>query len=197
MKNTTQYPKVQKAIRWAAKRHEGQERDGEYALPYITHPIEVLVNLRYVGGVTDEDLLCGAILHDTIEESGVDPDDIEEKFGRRVRDLVVELTRREPTAEEIEGMSSEEIWQLRADMLLEEIGRMSPAAQRVKLADRLSNLREGIRTKWGEKLVRYLGHSALILETIPREVNPPLWDAIRELLASMETEQQVLESEGF
>jgi (p)ppGpp synthase/HD superfamily hydrolase len=197
MKESTRYPKVQEAIRWAAKLHDGQQRDGDDPLPYITHPIEVLVNLRYVGGVTDEDLLCVAVLHDTIEECGADPADIESKFGKRVRELVQKLTRREPTEEEKEGMSREEIWQLRANMLLEEIDRMSPDAQRVKLADRLSNLREGIRTKWGDKLLRYLGHSALILETVPREVNPPLWDAIRDLLASMETEQRALASDGF
>jgi GTP diphosphokinase / guanosine-3',5'-bis(diphosphate) 3'-diphosphatase len=128
------YPKVQEAIRWAAKLHEGQERDGEDALPYITHPVEVLVNLRYVGGVTDEDLLCAAVLHDTIEECGAEPAEIERKFGPRVRALVEELTRREPSEEETRELSREETWQLRADMLLEEIGRMSPDAQRVKLA---------------------------------------------------------------
>jgi hypothetical protein len=68
-------------------------------------------------------------------------------------------------------------------MLLEEIGRMSPDAQCVKLADRLSNVREGRRTKLGDKLTRYLGQTYLILETIPREVNPGLWDAIRDELA--------------
>jgi hypothetical protein len=67
----------------------------------------------------------------------------------------------------------------------------------VKLADRLSNLRDGIRTKWGHKLVRYLGHSALILEAVPREINPSLWDAIKDLLGSMEAQEAALSSEGF
>jgi guanosine-3',5'-bis(diphosphate) 3'-pyrophosphohydrolase len=197
MKESTRYPKVQEAIRWAAKLHGGQERDGDDPLPYITHPIEVLVNLRYVGGITDEDLLVVALLHDTIEECDADPAEIEKRFGKRVASLVQELTRQEPTAKETEGLSREEIWQLRANMLLEEIGRMSPDAQKVKLADRLSNLREAIRTKWASKLVRYLGHTAQILETIPRQVNPPLWDAIRNLLETMATEEQALTAEGF
>lgn len=75
-------------------------------------------------------------------------------------------------------MSKAEIWALRSDMLLAEIAQMSPDAQQIKLADRLSNLREGFRTKAGEKLARYIRQSRQILEIIPREVNPGLWDAI-------------------
>lgn len=172
------YKRLDKAIQLAAKWHAGEERDGEHPLPYITHPMEVLVNLRYVGGVTDEDLLCAAALHDVIEETDATPEEIEAAVGPRVRDLVRELTRQEPGKREIQGLTKEEIWQLRADMLLQEIAKMSPDAQRVKLADRLSNVREGKRTKLGDKLVRYLAHTHLILQTVPREVNPALWDAI-------------------
>ncbi|MGV3616073.1 MAG: HD domain-containing protein [Fimbriimonas sp.] len=172
------YKRLDKAIGLAARWHAGEERDGDHPLPYFTHPIEVLVNLRYVGGVTDEDQLCAAALHDVIEESDATFEEIEAAVGARVRDLVRELTRREPTKKETQGLTKEEVWQLRADMLLEEIGRMSPAAQAVKLADRLSNVREGKRTKLGDKLTRYLVHTYQILETVPREVNPALWDAI-------------------
>lgn len=172
------YKRLDRAIQLAAKWHAGEERDGEFPLPYFTHPIEVLVNLRYVGGVTDEDLLCAAALHDVIEETDATLEEIEAAVGARVRDLVRELTRREPTKKETQGLTKEEIWQLRADMLLEEIAKMSADAQRVKLADRLSNVREGKRTKLGDKLTRYLAHTHLILQTVPREVNPALWDAI-------------------
>jgi (p)ppGpp synthase/HD superfamily hydrolase len=182
------YKRLDKAIQLAAKWHAGEERDGENPLPYITHPMEVLVNLRYVGGVTDEDMLCAAALHDVLEESDATPEEIAAAVGARVRDLVQELTRREPTKKETAGLTKEEVWQLRADMLLTEIARMSHAAQAVKLADRLSNVREGKRTKLGQKLERYLAHTYLILETVPREVNPALWDAIQaELPAQTES----------
>jgi len=176
------YRKLDKAIQLAAKWHSGEERDGENPLPYITHPIEVLVNLRYVGGVTDEDLLCAAALHDVLEETDTTADEIERAVGPRARALVEELTRYEPSEKEREGLSREEIWQLRANLLLEEISRMSADAQQVKLADRLSNVREGKRTKLGEKLNRYLVHTYQVLQTVPREVNPALWDAIRDEL---------------
>jgi (p)ppGpp synthase/HD superfamily hydrolase len=56
---------------------------------------------------------------------------------------------------------------------------MSPAAQTVKLADRLSNVREGKRTKRNGKLERYLAQTRRILEIVSRDVNPGLWDAIQ------------------
>src|SRR4051812_48174047 len=129
------YPRLHKAVRWAFKLHKNQDRDGEGALPYITHVMEVVSNLRYVGGVMDEDLLCAAALHDVVEQSDVPFSRIESRYGVRVCSLVKELTRREPTAEETAGMSANRIWKLRSSMLLDEIAKMSPDAQQVKLAD--------------------------------------------------------------
>lgn len=170
--------KLDEAIQLAGKLHEGQVRDGEHALPYVVHPIEVLVNLRNVGGVVDEEMLIAAALHDTVEESGADVSKIEKRFGKRVAGLVRELTREEPKKKQIEGLSPDEVWLLRSTMLLEEIGRMSIEAQTIKLADRLSNVRDALRTKSGEKLERYLAQTSQILRIIPRDINPPLWDAI-------------------
>jgi len=170
------------AIEFAAKAHRGQVRDGESPLPYITHPVDVLANLRYVGGVTDSDMLCAAILHDVVEESRVTLEEIESRFGKRVRGLVEELTRREPTASEIEGMTKDQIWELRANMLLDEIEKMSPTAQAIKLADRLSNIKEAERVKLGKKLKRYREQTVKILKIVPKKVNPGIWEAIRDIL---------------
>ena len=170
--------KLDEAIQTAAKLHSGQVRDGEHPLPYIVHPIEVLLNLRTVGNVVDEEMLIAAVLHDTVEESDADVGKFEKQFGKRVGRLVKELTRKEPKKKQIEGFTLEEVWQLRSSMLLEEIAKMSIEAQTIKLADRLSNVREALRTKLGDKLDRYLVQTYAILETIPRDINPRLWDAI-------------------
>jgi len=176
------YPRLDRATVLAAQWHAGTERDGDHPLPYIVHPIEVLSNLRYVGRVIDEDLLCVAILHDVLEETSATPEAIEEAVGHRVRELVVELTRKEPSAEETDGMSKPEIWQLRSKMLLGEIEKMSPDAQQVKLADRLSNVQEAKRTKSKEKLERYLAQTKKILKIVDHSINPFLWDAIADEL---------------
>jgi guanosine-3',5'-bis(diphosphate) 3'-pyrophosphohydrolase len=173
------YPRLHDAIRWAAKLHKGQDRDGKDPLPYICHPMDVLAKLREIGGVTDEDLLCVAVLHDTIEECNADPNEIEDRFGKHVRELVVELTREEPSSEVRAKLSETELYELRNQMLLSEISKMGREAQIVKLADRLSNMSESLRSRSGVKLERYVNQTSRILEIIPRDVNPALWDAVQ------------------
>ena len=174
-------PDLEAAIEFAAKAHRGQVRDGENPLPYVTHPIDVLTNLRYTGEVTDPAMLCAAALHDVVEESQVPFSEIEKQFGSRVCELVTELTRYEPTPDETAGMTKNEIWALRSQLLLDEIAKMSPDAQAVKLADRLSNLNEAVRSKQGKKLKRYNEQTAKILKIIPKKSNPGLWSAVFKL----------------
>ena len=178
------YRRLDRALLLAARLHAGQEREGDAPLPYLTHPVEVLIALRYVGGETDEDLLCAAALHDTVESSNADLAEIARETSERAAVLVKELTRREPTKAETQGLDKDAIWRLRANMLLDEIRAMSPEAQRVKLADRLANVREAKRTKSGPKWERYAWQTEEILRIVPQERNPGLWDAIRRALES-------------
>lgn len=180
------YPVLDKCLQAAAVWHAGSERDGAFPLPYFTHPVEVTMNLRVVGGVTDERLLCAAALHDVLEDTSAKPAEIERLAGKAVLKLVQELTRNEPSAEETHGLTKEQIWKLRAIRLLEEIESMSPEAQQVKLADRLSSVREAKRTKPPAKRDRYLWQTLRILEIVPREVNPGLWEAIKAELPERE-----------
>ena len=76
---------VQKAIDFATKVHEGQYRKGTDR-PYIVHPMEVG---KIVSTMTqDEEIISAAILHDTIEDTGVTYEDLKQEFGTRVADLV-------------------------------------------------------------------------------------------------------------
>jgi guanosine-3',5'-bis(diphosphate) 3'-pyrophosphohydrolase len=177
-------PMLHRASKWAEKLHRGQERDGPAPLPYITHPMDVTSKLRYIGGVEDPIDLCAALLHDVLEECDVEPARVEKKFGSEVAALVRELTRTEPDEHLRIGLSPEDLWELRSSLLLEDIRKMSPRAKRIKLADRLSNLECAMATRTGIRLERYVRQSYLILEAIPRETCPPLWDAIRRLLDS-------------
>lgn len=170
--------KLQLALDWAVERHEGQWREGPTPLPYAVHPVSVAHLLRHIGGVDDIEMLCAAFLHDLIEETDTTVEEITSAFGDRVAALVSELTRREPTKEEREGLSSEQVWAMRAQMLLDEVGGMSADAQTVKLADRLDNVREAKRTKPNTKLHRYVWQTAKMLEIVPREVNESLWTSI-------------------
>lgn len=179
--------RLQQALDFAVKAHAGQDRDGDSPPPYACHPVEVMLNLRYTGRVDDEDLLIVALLHDVLEMTPTKPAQIEKLFGVRVRTLVEQLTREEPDASALAGLGKDELWKLRAGMLLAEIERMGPDAQKVKLADRLSNLREARIAKSPAKYRRYEAQSRRILELVPRKRNPGLWDAIKAELGAKPT----------
>jgi guanosine-3',5'-bis(diphosphate) 3'-pyrophosphohydrolase len=170
--------KLHDAVVWAAQLHAGQDRDGEAPLPYITHPLEVLTTLRYRGGCTDEEMLCAAALHDVVEETEGTLAEIEARFGTRVASLVGELTRHEPSEAERDGLPPEEIYELRTSVYLEELKVMSDDARLIKLCDRFCNLREAERTRSDKKRKRYKMQTQRMLEVIPRQVNPELWDKI-------------------
>lgn len=172
--------KLKLAIDLAFEAHKDQWRSGEYAVPYICHPLEVLTLLRYVGGVTNEDQLCAAVLHDVLEETDISYEVMRDSVGERAANLVKELTRVEPTAEETAGMSKDEIWAMRSQLLLDEISKMSPQAMAVKMCDRISNLREAKITKTEKKVKRYIAQTEKMLEIIPKKVSPSLWSMLAE-----------------
>jgi GTP pyrophosphokinase len=83
------YDKVERAIYFAAKAHEGQMRaSGE---EYITHPMAVartLANLHL-----DTVCIVAGLLHDVLEDCDSSFDELNELFGERVATLVLALTK--------------------------------------------------------------------------------------------------------
>ena len=80
------------AASFAAFKHRAQTRKGSRKYPYINHPIAVAELLAGAGGVTDPVILMGAMLHDTVEDTGTTFDELEEAFGAEVAELVREVT---------------------------------------------------------------------------------------------------------
>jgi len=75
------------AIAFAARAHQGQLRkDGQ--TPYVSHVFRVVFILRHVFGIDDPGVLTAAVLHDTIEDTTTDFDDIEKQFGQDVASWV-------------------------------------------------------------------------------------------------------------
>lgn len=82
----------QTAAGMAARLHQGQVRkDGR--TPYISHPFRVALTAREVFGVSDEHVLAAALLHDTIEDTTADFDDIADAFGPEVAQIVAAVTK--------------------------------------------------------------------------------------------------------
>jgi len=62
------YTTIAQAILYAVQQHRGQQRhDGQ---PYVIHPLRVAEHVRRLGGTDNPEVICAAILHDTIEDSG-------------------------------------------------------------------------------------------------------------------------------
>ena len=82
----------QAAAAFAARAHQHQTRkDGQ--TPYFSHPARVTLTIACVFGFQDEKVLAAALLHDTIEDTNVDYDDIHKEFGREVADFVAAMTK--------------------------------------------------------------------------------------------------------
>jgi (p)ppGpp synthase/HD superfamily hydrolase len=80
-----------KAIAFAAMAH--QDQTDKQGLAYILHPIRVAEDLRLDGWSIEHQI--AAVLHDTVEDTGVMLVDIERHFGEAMRRVVDSLTRRE------------------------------------------------------------------------------------------------------
>jgi len=120
---------LRRAAGFAAWKHKGQMRKGEGEIPYIHHPIEVTAILAEVGGVTDFDVLQAALLHDTIEDTETDRDELETHFGSRVCAIVLEVT---------DDTSLDKA--VRKARQVEHAPHLSNDAQALKLADKTSNI---------------------------------------------------------
>ncbi len=78
---------IGEAAAFADKAHKGAFRKGT-KIPYITHPMETAV---IVSAFTDdEEIIAAALLHDVMEDAGVTREELEDTFGSRVADLVVD-----------------------------------------------------------------------------------------------------------
>ncbi|MDK2823137.1 MAG: diphosphokinase / guanosine-3,5-bis(diphosphate) 3-diphosphatase [Clostridia bacterium] len=123
---------IKKAYDFALKAHEGQIRNsGE---PYITHPLAVATILANLG--LDDTTIAAGLLHDVVEDTKVQLNEIKEKFGEEIALLVDGVTK----LSRIEYYSKEE-------RQVENYRKMFLAMAKdirvilIKLADRLHNMR--------------------------------------------------------
>jgi RelA/SpoT family (p)ppGpp synthetase len=123
---------IEQAYLLAKDAHSGQKRyTGE---PYITHPVAVASILAQMR--MDPPTIIAAILHDVIEDTHVEKEEIAEKFGKEIADLVDGVTK-----------LTQITFESRAHAQAENFRKMVMAMARdirvilVKLADRLHNMR--------------------------------------------------------
>ena len=125
---------VSEAIVFAVKAHDGMRRKKSES-PYVLHPLEAAV---IVGTMSDDqDLIAAAALHDVVEDAGITMDEIEQRFGKRVRQLV-----ECETENKREELPPEDTWRIRKEETLEILRNAEdPAVLMVWLGDKLANMR--------------------------------------------------------
>lgn len=78
-----------RAFDFAYQLHKGQYRKSGEA--YIAHPVAVAKLLKDLGG--DSEMIAAGFLHDVVEDTDTTPEQIEELFGKNVRQLVEAVTK--------------------------------------------------------------------------------------------------------
>lgn len=121
-------PSWQEAAAFAARAHLGALRkDGR--TPYASHPFRVALTVRDLFGCADRAALAAALLHDTIEDTGTDYDEIEERFGAEVAGIVASLSKDMRLPDEAREKAYDEA-----------LARADWRARLIKLADVFDNL---------------------------------------------------------
>lgn len=163
------------AIDFAAIKHRFQKRKDPEATPYVNHPIKVARLLIEEGNVYDIDILMGAILHDTIEDTETTKEELIDNFGDKVTAYVVEMTDNKsiPKAD-------------RKRLQIENAPHKSPGAKLIKICDKICNVTDVVNNppswwelqrkkdylEWAEKVVNALG-----------DVHPKLYKIFNEKLS--------------
>ncbi len=169
-----------RALTFACRRHSRQRRKDAAETPFINHPAEVAdLLVQYGGGEQAEvstELLQAALLHDTVEDTETAPEELEGAFGPEVRRLVMEVSDDKSLPQGV-----------RKRQQVETAAEKSAPARMLKLADKISNIRDLASNPpvgWDrERLEAYLDWSREVYEEI-RGTAPRLDRLYEETLAA-------------
>ena len=125
---------VSEAIAFAVTAHDGMRRK-KSDTPYILHPMEAAVIVSTM--TDDQNLIAAAALHDVVEDADITIEEIEEKFGKRVRELV-----ESETEDKRADLPPDQTWRIRKEESLEVLKNADDiAVLMVWLGDKLANMR--------------------------------------------------------
>jgi len=150
---------VREAFETARVAHAGQFRNGAEQIPYIDHPRTVAERLARQGFA--DEVLAAALLHDAVEDSETEVEELRARFGDPVADLVAVMTEDE-TVEDYEQRKAEH---------RRRIAAAGDEALAIYAADKLTNLamlRDAYREK-GEAVGEQL--------SVPLDLKVAVWEA--------------------
>ncbi len=161
----TDLPCTRTALDLAVELHRGQRRESD-AAPFILHPLEVAALLH--GRGFEDQVVAAAVLHDVLEDTDAQPEDVEARLGGRVARLVAEVSE-DPA---LPGFAE------RKAELRERVARAGPEAHAIFAADKVVKARElraqatrdpaALRTRrTQERLAHYEATLAVLTEHAP------------------------------
>jgi (p)ppGpp synthase/HD superfamily hydrolase len=164
------------AVALAARAHQGKLRkDG--VTPYVSHVFRVCLVLRHVFEIDDPQALMAAALHDTLEDTDTDFDDLKEDFGADVAGWVAALSKDKRLPEE-----------QREPAYAEALARSPWQVQVCKLADVYDNLMDSAHTEPHQR-ARVLKRAHYYLDALKpnlqKQARRP-WEMVLELLEQIE-----------
>ena len=149
-----------KAASFAAEKHRNQLRKGAESTPYINHPLEVARILAEDGQVEDASIIAAALLHDTIEDTETTDEELHQHFGEQVVAMVLEVT------DDKSIVKAE-----RKRLQIVNASHKSPGAALIKLADKISNVRDVGRSPpshWDDRRrLEYLDWASAVVGALP------------------------------
>jgi guanosine-3',5'-bis(diphosphate) 3'-pyrophosphohydrolase len=172
------YRPLLEAVSFAARAHQGQLRkDGE--TPYHSHVFRACLVVRHVFGIDDQKVQTAAVLHDTLEDTRTDHDDLSEAFGKDVADWVAALSKdkRLPERE-------------REEEYCQTLSRAPWQVKVCKLADIFDNVMDSKWTSSPEQRAKvfHRAHQYLkaLQQAMPEQARQP-WEIVARLVAEMES----------
>jgi len=159
-----------RALEYAKRQHEGQKRDE--GTPYFSHIEGVVEILQKEFGIEDEETLTVAALHDTIEDTSTTFKDIENMFGTKIAICTDLLTKKK-------DLSKEEYFKNIFENCEYNI------VPKVKLADRIHNMRCLIYTNKIEKVIRKIEETKENILIYENEENAIYMQKIRDAIKAL------------
>ena len=165
---------ILKAAHFAAEKHRDQRRKDKHASPYIIHPISVALAITQIGGVDDPEILAAALLHDTLEDTNTEPEDLEAEFGKKVCEYVLDVS-------DDKTLPKDE----RKSRQIEHAKKISKGAALIKLGDKISNVTDVINNPpedWDiNRRKEYLDWAEKVIENCPK-VNDRMENKFQEII---------------
>ena len=157
------------AYRFAAQAHwEKAQLVPGTKIPYLMHfslvAMEVMAALAVESNLDGNLAVQGALLHDTLEDTDTEYNDLANKFGGNVADAVMALTKDESIGTGITDKWQQE--QLRMADSLKRIKSQPKEVWMIKMADRITNLQPPPHHWTEDKVQRYKQESIAILDSL-------------------------------